>query len=338
MLMLIRGEKVKAEIKPRINLNERTKLENVIPLKTPFTVFIDPSSACNFSCEFCFNRDKDNIKRKQGIMKFDLYKKIIDDLTQFNQKIKCIRLYKEGEPLVNKWLPDMIRYAKEKDVAEKIEFTTNGSLLNPQKNRELIDAGLDRIVISVEAITQQKYKQISKVDLNFDEYVRNIKDFYDNKKQCKVCIKSTDIGVKGEEEKFYETFGNISDEIFIENITPVWPDFDITNVKENCDKGLYGQTINKINVCPYIFYSITVNSDGTVSACFVDWEHKIIVGDVKKQSFYDIWNGEELKKLRIIHLKKMRTNHETCGKCGQLDFGSSDNLDEYAEELLKNFM
>lgn len=328
---------MKAKIKPRISLNERTKLENVIPLETPFTVFIDPSSACNFSCEFCFNRDKNKIGRIQEVMKFDLYKKIIDDLTVFPERIKCIRLYKEGEPLINKWLPDMIRYAKEKDVAEKIEFTTNGSLLNPEKNKELIDAGLDRIVISVEAISQEKYKQIAKVDINFEEYVSNIKHFYNNKKQCKVCIKSTDIGVKGEEDKFYQIFGDISDEIFVENITPIWPDFDISKVKEKYDTGLYGQKLEKVNVCPYIFYSLTINSNGTVSACFVDWKHKIIVGDVKEQSFYDIWNGEKLKQLRIIHLQKMRENHETCGKCGQLNFGSSDNLDKYSQELIKYF-
>ncbi|BCZ48619.1 radical SAM protein [Clostridium gelidum] len=329
---------MKAKVKPRISLNERTKLEDVIPLETPFTVFIDVSSACNFSCEFCFNRDKNNIGRMQEVMKFDLYKKIIDDLTKFSKKIKCIRLYKEGEPLINKWLPDMIKYAKEKDVADKIEFTTNGSLLNIEKNKELIDAGLDRIVISVEALSKEKYKSISKVDIDFEEYISNIKHFYDNKKQCKVCIKSTDIGVKGEEEKFYEIFGDISDEIFIENITPIWPNFEIGELKEKCDKGLYGQELEKVNICPYIFYSLTINSDGTVSACFVDWEHKIIVGDVKEQSFYDIWNGEKLKELRIMHLKKMRGNHETCGKCGQLDFGASDNLDKYSEKLLKNLI
>lgn len=329
---------MKAKIKPRITLNERTKLEDVIPLETPFTVFIDPSSACNFSCEFCFNRDKTGIGRKQEVMKFDLYKKIIDDLKKFPHKIKCMRLYKEGEPLVNKMLPDMIKYAKEKDVADKIEFTTNGSLLTPEKNKELIDAGLDRIVISVEAVSEEKYKKISKVDIDFQKYVENIKNFYNNKKQCKVCIKSTDIGVKGDEKKFYEIFGDISDEIFIENITPIWPKLDISNVKEKCETGLYGQELDKVSVCPYIFYSLTVNSDGTVSACFVDWEHKIIIGDVKEQSFYDIWNGEKLKEFRIMHLKKMKKNHETCKNCGQLLFGSSDNLDSISEHLISRFV
>ena len=44
---------MKAQIKPRINLEGRTKLETVIPLETPFVVFVDPSSGCNFKCTYC---------------------------------------------------------------------------------------------------------------------------------------------------------------------------------------------------------------------------------------------------------------------------------------------
>ena len=44
---------MKAEIKPRIELENRTKLEEVIPLATPFVLFVDPSDICNFHCKFC---------------------------------------------------------------------------------------------------------------------------------------------------------------------------------------------------------------------------------------------------------------------------------------------
>ena len=48
---------MKAQIKPRINQEGRTRLEEVIPLETPFVLFVDPSSACNFRCKFCQNYD-----------------------------------------------------------------------------------------------------------------------------------------------------------------------------------------------------------------------------------------------------------------------------------------
>jgi hypothetical protein len=38
---------MKASLKPRINLEGRTPLETVIPLSTPFIVFVDPASSCN---------------------------------------------------------------------------------------------------------------------------------------------------------------------------------------------------------------------------------------------------------------------------------------------------
>ena len=53
---------MKAEIAPRIDLVNRTKLEEVIPLDTPFVVFVDPSDACNFKCKFCPTSDRDLMK------------------------------------------------------------------------------------------------------------------------------------------------------------------------------------------------------------------------------------------------------------------------------------
>lgn len=43
---------MKAEFKPRIDLKNRTKLETVIPLRTPFIINVDPADICNFQCKF----------------------------------------------------------------------------------------------------------------------------------------------------------------------------------------------------------------------------------------------------------------------------------------------
>jgi len=91
---------MKAEIRPRINLEDRTPLQDVIPLATPFVLFVDPSSACNFQCTFCPTGDRDLIRscgRYQGVLDFDLYKKIIDELFK-GHKNKGF-LYKKKEDL-----------------------------------------------------------------------------------------------------------------------------------------------------------------------------------------------------------------------------------------------
>lgn len=75
------------------------------------------------------------------------------------RKSEKLRLFKVGEPLLNKNVCEMIHYAKSADVAEKIEITTNGSMLNPELNQKLIDAGLDILNISVNGINEAQYKK-----------------------------------------------------------------------------------------------------------------------------------------------------------------------------------
>ena len=107
-------------------------LADCLPLTTPFTVGIDPCNLCNFRCRFCPTGHPQllrKVKRPRGAMKFDLFCKIIDDLHAFPDKIKRLYLYHEGEPLLNPHLPDMVGYAKQSDIAESIQITTNGALL-----------------------------------------------------------------------------------------------------------------------------------------------------------------------------------------------------------------
>lgn len=172
-----------AEVKTIIN-KDRNKLEEVIPLDTPYSIYIDPSNLCNFKCNFCAMQTSSKSKNiPKQCMSFNMLKKIIDDITKFKNKIKIIRMTVNGEPLFNKELPDMIAYAKEKGVADYIEIITNGSLLNKEFNRKLIDSGIDRIRISIEALDAKGYEEIAGIKINFDRFLDNIKDLYENKKQ-----------------------------------------------------------------------------------------------------------------------------------------------------------
>lgn len=326
---------MKAKKVSRIRTENRTALQDVIPLETPFHIFLDPSAACNFKCKFCFNRDKSKTFHK--IMEYELFEKIISDLKLFPDKLKILRLYKEGEPLLNKNLPKMIYHAKKNDVCEKVDFTTNGSLLGIGKNKELIDSGLDAIIISVQGINEKQYYETSGIKIDFEEYVKNIKNLYKNKENCRIHIKTTDTNMSGlNEKKFYDIFGDICDEISIDKVTPIWPDLEVDNSKGEFEYGIYGNKIDNIHICPYIFYSLTINSDGSVSSCFLDWKHSNILGDVNKHSFFKIWNSEEVFNIRKAHLKGNIDNYPICKNCGQLKYGMADNIDDYSEEILLN--
>ena len=122
--------------------------------------------------------------------------------------------------------------------------------------------------------------------------------------------------------------GGGDDRIFIENFAPCWPEFDVekhTGVK--ITQGIYQQEISDTNICPYIFYSYSVNADGLVSSCFLDWQRKLAIGDVRTESMKEIWNSKKMNKLRLLHLNGNRNKCETCSSCGQLTHCLPDNID-----------
>lgn len=331
---------MKAKVKPRIDLENRTKLQDVIPIETPFIVFIDPSEACNFKCKFCPTGDKELMKslpgRGHGLMDFDLYKHIIDDLCTFPGKVKVVRLYKDGEPLLNPRFADMVKYAKDSGCCDRVDTTTNASLLTPKMCDDIIAARLDRINISVEGVNANQYQDFSGWKLDYDAYVDNIRYLYEHKTNLEMLVKiNGDVITKEQQQQFLDTFGDITDDIFIESIMDCWPTFEQKKVEVNVTRGIFGNKIEEVLVCPYVFYAICVNSDGTVSLCFLDWKHELILGDVQTQSLKDIWRGDKLKEYRKMFLRGKRKSHPVCADCGQLRQGAPDDIDAYRDELLE---
>jgi radical SAM protein with 4Fe4S-binding SPASM domain len=331
---------MKAKIKPRIDLENRTRLETVIPLSVPFIINVDPSDKCNFQCKFCPTGDRALMNattgRNYGAMDFDLYKKIVDDICEFERPIKVLRLYKDGEPLLNRNFAKMVRYAKQQKCCDRVDTTTNASVLSPERSLEIIDAGLDRINISIEGVNAEQYLDFAKFKINFGKLVENVKFFYERRKQCEMIVKINGDTLSREDcNKFYEIFGNIADGVYIESIMSCWPEFELNGVEANKEVGIYKQEIREVQVCPYVFYSFSINSDGLASACYLDWSRKLIIGDVRKQTVKQIWNGQKMRGLQKMFLRKDRKKHPVCKDCGQMTHGMPDNIDKFADELLR---
>ena len=89
-------------------------------------------------------------------------------------------------------------------------------------------------------------------------------------------------------------------------------------------------------VCPEPFKGLAVNFDGTVSLCCVDWSHQTLVGDLKRERFLDIWNGEKLKQFRLLHLRNERHKIAPCENCHYMKGGTPlSDLDFLAKDLIK---
>lgn len=328
----------------KIYAQKRVNLGEVIPLEVPFSVQIDICSACNLKCNFCFHSDLDAVKRADihfGLMSYELFTKIIDDMKTHweGKRIKKLRLFKVGEPLLNPDVCRMIRYAKQEEVAEFIEITTNGVLLSEEMNRGLIEAGLDILNISVNGINEKQYQEVCGYAIDFDKYRKAIEHFYQNKGNCKLFLKYSDIGYTEEEKNhFYSLFGDICDEIFVETISAtLWQDTNTGANVVNAHTGTYGQALEQKQVCPFLFTTMVINDQGIAHLCCVDWKTEYILGDLKKESIADIWNGKTLREYQKIHLSKKKDCIDLCKNCESLSANTTDNIDDYAESLLKCF-
>ncbi len=343
---------MEAVVQPRIFSAEKTKLENVVPLETPFSAHIDICSVCNFKCSFCFQADIAGMKAvglKRGLMEIELFKKIVDDLTQFKDKLKKVKIGNHGEPTLHPLLPQMIGYVSSQNVAEIVEIFTNGSKLNPKLNKEMIDAGLQRINISIEGLTSERYQQVAGVKMDMEKLVKNIKHLYENRKNCKIYIKIADktssldkeddsIFTLNEQEReyFYSTFGNICDEIYIESIVPQWAETQEEKQNPIQATGMYDQEIKRYKeICPFTFMYLHFNWDGTTSPCTLDWPKKVLIGNATKETALEIWKGNKLKDLQIAQLEGKRHKINFCNDCSAPMVCCTEDLDPYADILLE---
>ncbi|MEI8246728.1 MAG: radical SAM/SPASM domain-containing protein [Lentisphaerota bacterium] len=298
---------------------KRQVLADIIPLQTPFLLFLEPTNLCNFKCKFCPTGNTDLLKkvgRRPISMSMALLKKIVKDLKEFPEPLKSLVLYKDGEPLLHPEFPEMYRYLKDSGVAKQFRVTSNGSLLNPELNRRLIDAGLEWIRISVEAVSAEKYLEFSSYKLDYEKFIDNLRDLYERRNQCHIHIKIINIGLTEEEkEKFFSDFSSICDTCGIEN-PHGWSNGDMKDFTLGGEQvSMDGIPLLERDVCPQPFFSLAINSNGTVSICCVDWAHETVIGDLNKNSLKEIWNGNELYEFRMMHLEHRRQENNACAEC-----------------------
>ena len=319
---------------------KREVLQEVIPLDAPFWICVDVSSVCNITCNYCVQYDVRINRRKdfyRGIMPLELAKKIVDDLHEFDTKVKVVSFYGWGEPLLNPDLSEIIRYARNSGAIGSVETITNGILLTHEQSNKLIDAGLQRINISVQSVTSDGYYDVCGERIDFDNFVSNIRYMYEHKTNDLVMhIKIGSENPKSyENEKFYQIFDTICDEIFVEQIIDVREDrTENTHLPGVIGTGVFGQLPVKRMVCPYIFFRMMVSVNGQCALCNADWYNEVVVGDVKEQSIREVWRGVALCNLQKKHLRGERNDIELCSKCTNIKYYPTDNIDAYASDLL----
>jgi len=326
----------KAKLISQVHHGKRLALQERIPLATPLVVYIESSGYCNLRCIFCPHGVKGTTLKKD-FMSVNLSKKLIDDLSVFPDKIELLRFCGTGDSLMNKNILEILQYAKEQKVAKRMELITNGILLTDDLIKNL-PRFLDRIIISIEGLSSEEYQRITRTNINFQNLLNNLSTLYIHKGRCMIHIKANNEAVlsKSKKKTFFNMFSNYCDEIYIENLVPMWPQLDAPYFANFINEFRFGGQVAKRKVCPQIFKSLQVQADGEVLPCCVDWKRVNVLGDINKDSLFKIWNGKKLRKLQIEHLVGNKDKIEPCKDCRMNDYCELDDIDPYADKLYQH--
>ena len=323
----------------------RSPLASELPLDTPYMLQVFPVYACNFKCNYCIFSvplsDRGFITSEKNLS-LELFKKCIDDLGQFPSKLRMLRFAGTGEPLLHHDLAKMVDYAVQADVAESIDIVTNGSLLTETVAQDLVSAGVNRIRVSIQGTSSEKYIEITNNYQDLETIVTNVRYLHNIKGATEIYVKIIDSALSSSEDEkaFYTLFSEIADMISVEHILPASPKIDYSQLAGDLpmDSTQNGAEVSVAEVCPQPFYMMQLNPDGMMVPCCA-METPIMLGNIAEQSLSDIWHGPTLNKFRIAHLSNQRHQNETCSNCQQFRYAMfpEDLLDQAAPHLLELF-
>jgi len=301
--------------------------KDVAPKGYPSILMIEPTNLCNLQCPLC-PRGADIIKREKGMMAFENFRKIIDEMGDF---LLNTTLYAFGEPFMNKDIYKMIEYIKKKRIFVRI--STNGHFFSKEEDRKkLIETQLDSLVVALDGASQETFIQYRKKG-DFNEVVKNLKQIVHLKKESKSKLPNIELQfiVMKQNEHEIEKVKELAQEIGVDKLTLKSVLLDEATHLSNEEKAKYLPTnpqysryVNKerlskkdeINIthCSRIWFSSLILWDGSVVPCCYDFDGSHIFGNVFKENFRDIWNNERYQSFRKQVLKD-KTIYKICESC-----------------------
>lgn len=275
----------------------------------PKAVKIELTARCNFNCAFCATGYKLRDKRD---MDWDFYCDLLRNLKASG--VEEVGMFYLGESFILPWLPEAVAEAR-KVGFPYIFLTTNGSLSTPDKVEACMAAGLNSLKFSLNYADQAQFEDIAQVKgVYFQRMLDNVKAAYDiREKGGYDCgLFASYISYDGDQgarmQALIEEVRPYLDEIYA---LPLYSQADLTG-SENADAGWQVRAGNPGRLdnmrtplpCWALFTEARVTYDGQLSACCFDHDGRFHMGDLKENSFLDIWQSEKFQALRQAHLKK----------------------------------
>lgn len=270
---------------------------------------IEGTSVCQASCSFCPYPAVSKL-RKLGYMPMSLYEKILDEAAEIEQ-ITNICITGLGEPTLDRFIVDRVRYARAKKPRAIVDMFTNGVYLTPKLFDSLRDAGLSSIQVSLNAVDADQHHQVMGLKDKFDTVCANIDYAIAHCGPTKVEVRAVlngDNFTRSDGFDFYERWGSR-------------------------DSGGHGaliyegnwagdnRTVRKFDPAEPCFRALAqiyVLFDGKVSTCCFDPSAEQCFGDLSKQTIREVYNSEKYVAFREAHDRGRAEDYAICKGCTRI--------------------
>jgi radical SAM protein with 4Fe4S-binding SPASM domain len=288
----------------------------------PMSISIEPTTSCNLRCPECPSGLR-SFTRPTGMLKQDLFTNLIDQLAP---TLPYLIFYFQGEPYLNTSFLDMVKYAATKGIYTAT--STNGHYLTEQASRKTIESGLDRLIISIDGTTQETYESY-RVGGKLEKVIQGTKNIVRLKKELKsqtphvifqfLVVKQNQHQIE-EVKKLAHELG--VDEVALktaqiydyENGSEFIPSIDQYSRYRKNDNGTYSIKNKLLDHCWKMWHSCVITWDGKVVPCCFDKDAHYVLGDLTKNTFKEIWEGDKYNQFRASLLRS-RSEIEMCRNC-----------------------
>jgi radical SAM protein with 4Fe4S-binding SPASM domain len=177
-------------------------------------------------------------------------------------------------------------------------FSCNPSNINLEKMTEMFDNGLSYIKYSIETIDDAAHKAIRGKASDFTRSYQKILKLLDIKSQhnyqTTIVITMLDLHRDKQAEdydKLRAAFAGKDVYIYLKSEDQQWyrKDYHGTN------------SVHWSEFCKHPWMTMTIKSNGDATMCMEDFDNEIVLGDVRKQSLREIWNGAKYDRFRHDH-------------------------------------
>ena len=304
------------------------RLKPARPWGWPSNVQVEPSTLCNLRCALC--PVTEGMTRPTGMMDFAVFKKFIDEVGDY---LFLMLFWDWGEPFLNPAVYDMISYARSRDI--QVISSTNGHVFaNEGQARNLVESGLNSIIFAIDGITQETYSRYRQGG-HLETVLAGLRNVVAAKQRAKSRTPRIHV-------RFIAMHHN-EHEIDLMKDLARREGADIFTVKTlnphgefmsdvDCqaflpvDKGLQRFKYDPVtlaryrrrrNPCKAMWNTAILHWDGQVSTCTFDPNGRLALGDLKTQSFREIWQGTRFRQLR----RQFRRNYRALDQCSQCTYG-----------------